>query len=367
MNILFLVSSLGSGGAERVAVTLSSAWADRGDHVTLMPTFSGRGECFYPTPSAVNLVYLADLVPNKNTGFFSKLRRILALRKFIVTCKPDIIISFLTNVNVASIAASIKLKIPIVVCERSDPFIHPISTFLNLTRRFSYPFASALVVQTNAVSSKYASTGIPNPRLFVIPNPVPSLITKTQHIGSNDSLKRLIAIGRLDEGKQFGMLLNVFAKLSVKHLDWSLRIVGDGPMRSNLLQHIDDLGLKGRVELPGRSNAIEFELAAADAFVMTSKFEGFPNALVEAMGIGLPCVAFDCPSGPREISMDGQVAVLVPLNDEQAMTQALDRLMNDKGFRKYLGSRARDSVIERFSVANILKQWDLLFNSLIRS
>ena len=98
-----------------------------------------------------------------------------------------------------------------------------------------------------------------------------------------------------------------------------------------------------------------------DIFCLSSRIEGFPNVLLEAMTVGLPCVSFDCPSGPRDMSMDGQVALLVPLNDEQALKLALERLMLDANLRQTLGSQARRSVIERYSLADVLKQWDALF------
>lgn len=366
MKILMLVSSLGSGGAERVAVTLCSAWAARGDRVTLMPTFSGRGDCFYDLHPEVRLIYLADLVKKANQNFYGKFLRFKGLRKFCIESQPDVIVSFLTNVNIVSIVASIGLGIPVVVSERTDPFVRRLSILYRLLRSLTYPFADALVVQTHAVASKCEVNRWRTRFLCVIPNPVPQSIVETQKLGSNDFKKTLLAVGRFDEGKQFDRLISIFSILANQHPDWLLRIVGDGPTRSALQQQLIDLELDGRVELPGRSNAIAEEFAKADAFVMTSKYEGFPNVLVEAMAVGLPCVAFDCPSGPREISMDGQVALLVPLNDENAMAQALGRLMNGAEFRHSLGIRARNSVVERFSLDKILMQWSKLFSVVIR-
>lgn len=361
MRILLLTSSMSSGGAERVACTLVNAWSSRGDQVTLMPTFSGGGECFYELSPNVRLVYLADLVSSRTRSFVNQFARLRALRRFIATERPDVIVSFLTNVNVAAVLASVGLGIPVVVCERTDPFVRQIPRLLRLACRFTYPLADVLMVQTQAVATKYASSGWSLCRVRVIPNPIPRQMLDLQHHASVGGRKRLIAVGRLDEGKQFGMLINVFASLSRRHTNWSLRIFGEGPLRPVLQQQIADLGIEGCVELPGRTKDIGEELAEADTFVMTSKYEGFPNALLEAMVVGLPCVTFDCPSGPREMSMDGQVALLVPLNDEQALGHALERLMSDPDLRQALGSSARASIIERFSLEQVLAQWDSLF------
>lgn len=361
MKILVLLSSLGAGGAERVACTLANAWSSRSDQVTLMPTFSGRGECFYQLSPDVRLVYLADLVSSRVRTFINRIARLRALRRFIAAERPDVIVSFLPDVNVAAVVASAGLGVPVVVCERTDQFVMPISRLLRLACRFTYPLADALMVQTLAVATKYASSGWDLRRVRVIPNPIPRQMLDLRHYVSVGGRTRLIAVGRLDEGKQFGMLINVFASLSKRHTNWSLRILGDGPLRPTLQQQISTLGLNGRVELPGRTTSIGEEFVEADAFVLTSAYEGFPNALLEAMAVGLPCVTFDCPSGPREMSMDGQVALLVPLNDEQALGLALQRLMLDADLRQALGSRARASVIERFALDKVLAQWDSLF------
>lgn len=364
MHILLLTSSMSSGGAERVASTLANAWTARGDQVTLMPTFSGRGECFYELSPEVRLIYLADLVSSRVRTWANQFARLRALRRFMAIERPDIIVSFLSNVNVAAVVASLGLGIPVIICERIDPFVMPTSHWLQIACRFTYPFANVLMVQTQAVATKYATSGWSLKRLRVIANPVSEQMLNIQHRISDTTMKRLLSIGRLDEQKQFDVLIKVFANLIQSHINWSLRIVGEGHLRTALQQQITELGLDARVELAGRLTTIDKELARADIFALTSKYEGFPNVLLEAMTVGLPCVSFDCPSGPRELSMDGQVALLVPPNDEQALELALERLMLDADLRQTLGSQARASVLERFSLEKILQQWDFLFQEI---
>ena len=348
-----------------MATTLCNAWAARGDQVALVPTFSGRGECFYELSPDVRLVYLADLVSSRARTFVNQLARLCALRRFVAAERPDVIVSFLSNVNVAAVIASVGLGVPVIVCERTDPFAMPTSRMVRLACRFVYPLAKALMVQTHAVATKYASSGWGLRRVRVIHNPVPvEMLTIHQQAGVGE-MKRLVAVGRIDEGKQFGVLIKVFARLARRHAKWSLRIIGEGPLRPVLQKQIADFGLENRVELPGRTEKIGDELIRADAFVMTSKYEGFPNALLEAMAVGLPCVTFDCPSGPREMTMEGQVALLVAANDEQALGLALERLMLDENLRHTLGSLARASVKDRFALAKVVEQWDLLFNEVV--
>ncbi len=364
MKIIFLVSSMSSGGAERVASTLVNAWTNQGNQVVLMPTFSGRGECFYELSPDVRLIYLADLVSNQDRAIKNQINRLRALRKFIANEQPDVIISFLSNVNVAAIITSLGFSIPLIICERTDPFITRQPRLLQIACRFTYPFARMLMVQTQAVASKYTASGWSLNQLKVIPNPISEQLRNIQHITNITTSKRILSIGRLNKGKQFDVLIRVFAKLAQHHTDWTLRIIGDGELKDTLQRQITALGLDEKIELFGRSTTIGEELAKADIFAMTSSYEGFPNVLLEAMTIGLPCVSFDCPSGPREISLDGTIALLIPLNDEENLELALNKLMLDENLRQTLGSLGRTSVIERFSLDKILGQWDLLFEEL---
>jgi glycosyltransferase involved in cell wall biosynthesis len=262
---------------------------------------------------------------------------------------------------VATILASAGLGIPVIVCERQDPFVAATLPSQRLARYFTYPFADALMVQTQAVAEKYAASEQKLHRIRVIPNPLKEGVLEIRKHDSVDKSKCLIAVGRFDRNKQFNLLIKVFARLVRYHVDWSLRIVGEGPLRATLQQQIIDLGIEDSVELSGQSANVEDDMADSDAFVLTSASEGFPNALLEAMAIGLPCVTFDCPSGPREMSMDGQVALLVPLNDEQALEGALERLMLDADLRQSLGIQARASVVARYALDKVLVQWDALF------
>lgn len=353
---------MNAGGAERVASTLANAWVSRSDHVTLMPTFSGGGECFYKLSPDVRLVYLANLVSSQKRSLVNQLARLRALRRFMSTNRPDIIVSFLSNVNVAVVVASAGLDIPVIVCERIDPFAIPMSRMLRLACRFTYPFANAVMVQTDAVAKKYRAAGWPLRHIPVIPNPLPEQMLGIERATSSDGEKRLLSVGRLDEQKQFDLLIRVFSKLAPSNPMWSLRILGEGTLRCKLQKQIDELGLNERIELPGRSADVGQELATADVFVLSSAYEGFPNALLEAMAVGVPSVTFDCPSGPRDITRNGQDAFLVPLGDEVLLERRLMQLMQDDALRMQMGMQAKQSVIGRYSLPAVLDMWDSLFN-----
>jgi glycosyltransferase involved in cell wall biosynthesis len=167
-----------------------------------------------------------------------------------------------------------------------------------------------------------------------------------------------MAMGRLVPIKGFESLIRAFAALSDDFPDWDLHIWGEGPLRPTLTQQSQGAGLQERVFLPGRTEHPWRELAQADVFALTSLVEGFPNALLEAMALGRACVAVDCPSGPREISEDGEVALLVPADDAPALGQALAQLMGDSVLRDVLGRHAAESVRARYGLPDVLAQWD---------
>jgi GalNAc-alpha-(1->4)-GalNAc-alpha-(1->3)-diNAcBac-PP-undecaprenol alpha-1,4-N-acetyl-D-galactosaminyltransferase len=366
MKILFLISSLGAGGAERVATTLCNAWSARGDDVTLVPTYSGGGAAFYEVGHEVELITLADLVGTAPKGLRSYARRLLTLRRLIGKRKPDVIVSFLPNVNVAAILATAFMSVPLIICERNDPSSRSPSGIWEIACKLTYRFADMLTVQTDAVAVKAARLYPGLAKISVIPNPLSEGVLSTT-ASKNTARRILLSMGRLTEQKQVDKLIAAFAELASRFPDWDLHMYGEGPLKTSLALQIDESGLQVRVSLKGGTREPWQVMAGADAFVMTSKYEGFPNALLEAMGTGLACVVTDCPSGPREITCDGRDALLVPMGDSQGLLDALARVMGNDLLRRDLGRQARESVTGRFSLDAVIAQWDQLFNAVARA
>jgi len=365
MKIVFLVSSMHAGGAERVAATLASAWAERGDEVTLVATYSGRGECFYPLSDKVKILWLADALGPKTHPFIYGPRKLMALRRLLRQEQADVIVSFLTNVNVTALIASRGLGQPIIVCERTNPaFSSSSGALLRRLRRITYPCADLVTLQAEESVATFKKMVPRLKGLAVVPNPMPPPLldaTLADPIEPAQGRFRLMAMGRLVPDKQFSILINAFAAVADKYPQWDLVVWGDGPLRETLTEQINHLGLGARVTLPGRTAEPWKELAGSHAFAMSSVVEGFPNVLLEAMALGLPCITFDCPSGPREMTRDGRDALLIPLGDEDAYRRGLAKLLAEPALRSQLGRQAAQSVRERYTLTAVLARWDELF------
>ncbi|GKS70025.1 glycosyl transferase [Nitrosomonas sp. PY1] len=369
-KILFCVSAMSSGGAERVAANLANAWVERGYQVTLVVTYSKRGECFYALSDKIQLCYLSDLVGSfDRLGLFVQFKRLFALRRLIKTIQPDVVLSFLTNVNVATILAAWGSGYAVVVSERIYPPMEPVGRFYNILRVLTYPYAASIVVQTK-MGMQWIIENIRGAQGSVIPNPIPYPLSVFEPKLAPQTLladgrKLLLGVGRLADQKRFDCCLMSFATLAKRYGDWDLVILGEGPLRGALESQIRALGLESRVHLPGGVGNVGDWYARADLYVMSSSFEGFPNTLVEAMAHGCAVVSYDCDTGPRDIIRDGEDGLLVnPVGDVTALTSALDQLMGDDKRRERMAQKAVD-VRERFSVESILAMWDEVFSKII--
>lgn len=361
-QILFLVSSMQGGGAERVAALLCNHWVAEGHQVTLMPTFSGRGECLYPLDKRVRLEYLADRVGSRRRTVLNRVRRLGVLRKAIRDIQPDVTLSFLPHVNVAAVLAAWGLRVPVVVSERIYPPTLPIGLPLEALRKRVYPKATSVVVQSER-GRAWLEKCCPKAQVRVIPNPVfYPLPAGEDRLESSRiisiSAKVFLAVGRLEEQKDFDQLIKAFGELAAERPDWHLVILGEGSQRQRLEGLRDALGLAARVHLPGRAGNPGDWYKRADVYVMSSRFEGFPNTLVEAMAHGLPAVSFDCETGPAEIIREGVDGYLVPPNDGyEGLSRGMAALMGDKARRQEMGNAAT-AVRERFSPEGVMAAWD---------
>jgi GalNAc-alpha-(1->4)-GalNAc-alpha-(1->3)-diNAcBac-PP-undecaprenol alpha-1,4-N-acetyl-D-galactosaminyltransferase len=357
MRLMFVIYSLGAGGAERVASTLVNSWAATGDEVTIV-TIASAATDFYPIDAGVKRLAL-DLA-NDSRNWVDTLgwtfKRLNGLRAVFRSCQPDVIVSFLDKTNILVLLASLRLNIPLIVSERNDPRQYALGPLTSFLRRITYPFAHALVVQTEEVA-RWARRIVRNDNVYVIPNPIRPVLSAKGRAATDKKSRTIIAIGRMQPQKGFDLLLRAFARCYEKHPNWNLRIIGDGPERERLSVLARELGIGQRLILDGLVRSPLDALQAADLFVLSSRFEGFPNVLLEAMTCGLAVISFNCPSGPSEIIRNSIDGILVSPGDVGALVNAMDLLMGNDLERHRLGDNAVE-VTERFSVPRIMAMWD---------
>lgn len=361
-----MVSSMEGGGAERVAAMLCNRWGDTGHNVRLIPTFSRRGAIAYPLSSSVEVVFLSDHV-GVNASRFYRLRR---LRSQIVEWEPDVIVSFLPHVNVAAIIAAMGTNVPVIVSERTYPPAMPMPLGYRLQRRLAYPFADAIVAQTE-ITAEWLRKRFGAKRVHVIPNPVEYPIGASEPIRSPDGLigasRRVILwAGRFDQYKRPGLMIDSFARIVSAHPEWDLAMIGNGELHMAMTEKVAALGLSDRIHLPGFAGNLGDWYERADLYVMTSAFEGFPNTMLEAMAHGIATVAFDVPTGPRELSDQGTRLMLLPENHHvESLSAAMLQLMSDDAARLKLAAAAAQ-VRQAYSIHTIAEQWLSLFRDLSR-
>lgn len=359
VRITLVIPSLGSGGAERVMSTLAGMWAERGEEVTLVTSEPAASDFFalHPAVRQVSLELPAPEGPARKAKLLPHVLRIAAgLRREIRASRPDVVVSFMEVTNVLALIATRGLGVPVIVSERTDPRQYGASGVWRWLRRRLYPRAAAVVVQTESVR-EWALEFLASERVHVIPNPVLAPPAAGERRPGLPAGPFMTAMGRLHSDKGFDLLLRAVAPTLVRHPEWSLVVLGEGPDRAALEAQAAELGIAGRARFPGRVAARDAVLRHAALFVLSSRFEGFPNALVEAMACGVATVSFDCRSGPAEIVRDGVDGVLVPPGDAEALGAAIERLVSDPAERERLAARAPE-VVARFGAEGVLDMWN---------
>ena len=359
-KIAFLINSLGSGGAERVVTTLANKFCSIYEvHIfTLIDT-----QPFYPLHPEINITpCFTKIEPSGNllNALKSNFLIFRRLRSLLLKNRVELVVAFMTTANILAILAGKIIGIPVIISERNNPKKQDIAGYWKVLRLMTYPFADFLVVQTAEIR-QYFTWKISKKRLHILPNPISPELTQNRISGVKKQ-NIILSIGSLTKQKAQHVLVKAFALTKAEN--WQLVIVGEGPIRVKLEKLIQDLGIQGNVSLPGEIKDIYKMYSKSKIFAFSSLYEGFPNALIEAMHFGLPCISTNCPTGPSELINDSKNGYLVPMNDEKAMAEKLSVLMNDENKRKSFGDKAIKTV-EIFEIKNVVVQWKALIENCI--
>lgn len=355
-KILFHIHNLRKGGAERVVVNLAAQFAKGGHEVLIVTEETAPDE--YPLTEDVRRVN-AGIVMKENPGILTRLsyvsKRKKKLREVILQERPDVVIAFMKSSNYRAVGAA-KGICPVIVSVRNDPkIIYTEKTDAIFLKKYFYP-ADGCVFQTEDAKSFFKPEF--QKKSTVIFNPI-----NEKYFGVSPSLPRektIVSVARIAKQKNPGMLVEAFMGLQKDFPEHKVLFYGadsgDG-MMEQLKKQIEEANLQDRMLFCGTSNELEKLIVNAALFVMPSDYEGMPNALMEAMAMGLPVISTDCPcGGPKSLIEDGVNGLLIPVGDAKALAEAMRRVLSDKVYAEGLGREA-SKIKERASSDVIYRQW----------
>lgn len=349
MRILFVIGPLERGGAERVVCNLSNELI-KNNEVLIATTISDKSD--YYLDKRIKVISL-DTCNRKN--FISKnIVRIINLKKIIKNYNIDFAISFLPEPSYRLMLVKNK-RVKTIISDRNDPNQEYRNIFKKILTNILYSRSDGFVFQTPD-AKKYFSKKIQK-RSTIIPNPInESFLVEKPYTGKRTN--RIVAVGRLTKQKNQDLLLEAFSFVHKKYNDYILEIYGEGELKKELQSHILSLGLEKSVILKGNSNQLYNDIYDAKMFVLSSDYEGMPNALMEAMALGIPCISTDCPiGGPKFLIENKKNGLLIPTNNVTMLVDSIFKLIEDDNLSQEISLNCfNDS--KKYNNNEINKMWE---------
>lgn len=359
-TIVFSIGSLTKGGAERVIVNLAEHFYKEGYQTYIVTKMIAKDE--YPLSEGITRI-VADITEEETTKSRAKnlYLRIKKMRDVWKKIQPNIIVSFIGKNNFMTIVSSRGLKIPVVVSVRSNPrreYGNSIQWFL---AQFLFPKADGIILQTKDAKEAFGKKV--QEKAVILPNPMNALFVRDLYLGERQ--KEIVTVGRIDSNKNQELLIDAFSEIAKEFPEWKCKLYGDGEKRFALEKKVAEKGLENQILFMGRQSDIPDKIGQVAIFVLPSKVEGMPNALIEAMALGLAVISTNCPcGGPRELITEGVNGLLIQVDDKDALKNALVTLMNQKKLRETLGSKAFESS-KAYYPDKVLKVWQEYLENLM--
>lgn len=347
MKVAFYINTIAYGGAERVITNLASEMAARG-HVCILVTTNNVDEEYKLHPNIKRYV----LFDRKPTSFIERnVKSIKNLNKILTDEVPDIMVTFMAEANFRGILAALGTKVKTLISVRNDPSREYKGFILSFLAKSLFRLADYVVFQTGTARDWFPSAI--RHKSDIIYNPTNKVFYDTK---LKDNRKGIVSVGRIVEQKNHPMLLKAYA-LIAEQVEDDLYIYGEGGV-DYLLELASELGIAERVHFPGKSSNIPEVLSSSRLFVMTSDYEGMPNALMEAMAIGLPCISTDCPcGGPNALFPDIIHEYLVPVGDYELLSVKILQVLKNKDLERMLASECKKAALA-FESSIIFDKWE---------
>jgi glycosyltransferase involved in cell wall biosynthesis len=365
MRIAIVISSLSCGGAEKNITMLANHWYRKKMDVNIVKLDSSTNEPFFKLDKGINVKSLDSYNLGKKLwkGLFNNVYRIFKLRKVLSEQKVDIVLSFMDKTNIIVTLALFGKNIPVIISERNDPQKNHPGTIWEVLRRKIYPKAGRIILQNESFRD-YFNSQLQN-NISIIPNAILPPPPKNYTSGDKGLPKKpyLMGIGKLRPQKGFDVLIESFILVKKNHPKWHLVIFGEGEERDNLQRLINKYEMNDSIFLIGKTKTPYFYLYEAEMFILSSRYEGFPNVLCEAMSCGLPSISTDCSPAIKEI-VDKNINGVVVNFDVEQIANAICYLIEHPGVRKRIGHSAK-FITKKFNIDRISKLWEKEFNLLI--
>ena len=332
-KLAIVTRNMGAGGAERVIAQLLSAWVRKGISCTLISVHPGT--LFYDIPEQVT--YLP--IPEFSTGHYrNKMQNYRYLRKLLKTRKLDVILSLPEDIGIFVVLAMLGTGIPVVVSERNNPWVMPDRKITRFLRRIAYPFARGLIFQTKEAAAFFPE--FQRKKGIVLPNPLD--LSRLPEPYAGERSRTVVSAGRLEEQKNFPLLIRAFAEFHKTHPDYSLILYGEGRRRAELERLAGQCLPSGSWSMPGNVDYLPYRISRCGIFALSSDYEGIPNVLIEAMAVGTPVVSTDCaPGGAASLLRDGENGRLVPVGNVRALAEGMAFLADHPSETAAMAEKAR--------------------------
>lgn len=404
-HIAMYIGSLQKGGAEHVMVNLAEYFWSRDYHVTLVTTYISDNEYEVPhaawkevgsnqineslvdgsgqsqdiaeatvvdKPGQARKVAIHGGLEGGIDRVFSAIddtglcrakafqKRFNTLKDIWKEIKPDLILSFIGKNNIMAIMTAKSLNIPVVVSVRAKFEMEYPSKSMMLAMKYIFPKAAGIVLQ-----SRGASMQLPDKikkKVVVLPNSINPDFIRDLYQGERN--KTIVTVGRIDENKNHKLIIDSFDMIKNEHPDYTLEIYGDGPDRDKLTKYVKEKGLEGKVTFKGSVPDVADRIQTAGMFILASDMEGLPNALIEAMSLGLPCITTDCMYDTSELIQNNINGIVIPKGDITSMTAAMKKLMEDYEFAKKIGNEA-SNIKKEVAPDVINRKWEAYFQDVM--
>jgi glycosyltransferase involved in cell wall biosynthesis len=351
VKLLFVIqNSHGWAGTERVLSIIANSLSNHHEIEILSLSVKPQSEIGYQFEKRIRRIYLPV-----SSNIIGILASNLNIARFIDKNNYDLVILAGIGEIKHFLLTALLHRTKIAAWEHFNAAY----TYKRFNRKFAARYCDAIVVLSKNDLSDWNQLLSPKAMIVQIPNPVPFFPRKISGLES----KTILALGRLEQQKQFDILIDAFAIFSKTHVEWKLRIRGSGSEEEKLKLKAEYLGLTDKIQILGPTSNVEAEYLGASIYAMSSKFEGFPMTLLEAMAYGIPCVSFDCPNGPSEIINDGEDGFIVPLGDIEMLANRMSMIADNEALKYCLGKKAREN-IQRFDLKSITKHWDAFIQKL---